>query len=80
MHYWFGILLLVRIALLITFTATSSTTSRLTLLILQFMLIILLFYMSIRPVYKSKLVRMLDSTSLLNLIVLVGSTLFTEYI
>ena len=78
-HYWFGTLLLVRIALLVTFTAASSTTSKLTLLLLQFMLIILLFYTSIRPVYKSKLVRMLDSTSLLNLIVLVGSTLFIEY-
>ena len=78
-HYWFGILLLIRIALLVTLTAASSTTSKLTLLLLQFTLIILLFYTSIRPVYKSKLVRMLDSTSLLNLIVLVGSTLFIEY-
>jgi predicted outer membrane repeat protein len=75
-HYWFGTLLLVRIALLITFTAASSNTSKLTLLVLQFTLIMLLFYTSIRPVYKSKLVRMLDSTSQLNLIALVGSTLF----
>ena len=77
-HYWFGILLLVRITLLVTFTATLSTSSKLALLILQFTLIILLFYTSIRPVYKSKLVRMLNSISLLNLIVLVGTTLYTR--
>ena len=77
-HYWFGTLLLVRIALLVTFTAISFTSSKIALLILQFTLIILLFYTSIRPVYKSKLVRMLNGTSLLNLIILVGTTLYTR--
>ena len=77
-HYWFGTLLLVRLALLVTFTATSSTSSYVSLLILQFTLITLLYFTSIKPVCKSKLVRMLDSTSLLNLIFLVGSTLYTR--
>ena len=77
-HYWFGTLLLVRIALLVIFTATSSITSKTTLLILQFTLIVLLFYTSIWPVYKSKLVCMLSSTSLLNLIILVGFTLYAR--
>ena len=40
------------------------------------MLVILLFYTSIQPVYKSRLVRIIESTSLLNLIVLVGCTLY----
>ena len=76
-HYWFGTLLLVRIVLLVSFTATSSIVPFLSLLILQFTSAMLLFYESIRPVYKSKLVRTIESMSLLNLIILVGSTLYT---
>ena len=77
-HYWFGTLLLVRIALLISFTATSSTLPFISLFILQLTSVVLLFYTSIRHVYKSKLVRMLESTSLLNLIILIGFTLYTR--
>ena len=76
-HYWFGTLLLVRITLLVSFTATSSTLPFISLLILQSTSVALLFYTSIRHVYKSKLVRTLESTSLLNLIILTGSTLYT---
>ena len=75
-HYWFGTLLLVRIVLLVSFTATSSTVPFLSLLILQFISAMLLFYESIRPVYKSKLVRAVESMSLLNLIILIGYTLY----
>ena len=77
-HYWFGTLLLVRIALLISFTATSSTFPFISLLILQLTSVVLLFYTSIRPVYKSKLVRTLESISFLNLIILIGFTLYTR--
>ena len=77
-HYWFGTLLLVRIALLISFTATSSTLPFISLFILQLTSVVLLFYTSIRHVYKSKLVRMLESTSLLNLTILIGFTLYTR--
>ena len=77
-HYWFGTLLLVRIALLLAFTATSPTSSYVSLLFLQFTLVMLLWFASIKPVYKSKLVRMLDSISLLNLIILVGFTLYSR--
>ena len=76
-HYWFGTLLLVRIALLVSFTATSSTSPFTGLLILQFISAVLLSYMSVRSVYKSKLVRTLESTSLLNLIILIGSIKYT---
>ena len=76
-HYWFGTLLLVRIALLVSFTATSSTLPFISLLILQSTSVVLLFYTSIRHVYKSKLVRTLESASLLNLIILIGFTLHT---
>ena len=77
-HYWFGTLLLIRITLLISFTATSSISPFVSLLILLFTLVMFLFYTSIIPVYKSKLVCILESTSLLNLTFLVGSTLYTK--
>ena len=77
-HYWFGILLLIRIALLVSFTATSSTSPFLSLIILKLTLVVLLFYTSIRHIYKSKLVRTLENASVLNLIILIASTLYTE--
>jgi hypothetical protein len=76
-HYWFGTLLVVRIVHLILFTATLSTSPLIGLLFLQFSLAILFFYLSIRNVYKSKLVRILEGTALLNLMILVGSTIYT---
>ena len=76
-HYWFGTLLLIRGALLIVFTATSSISPLVSLLILVITLVMLLFYMSIKPVYKSKLVRLFESASLSNLLVLISCTLYT---
>ena len=75
-HYWFGMLLLARGALLIIFTATSSTSPLVGLLILAISLVMLLFYMSVKPVYKSKIVRLFESASLSNLLVLVTYTLY----
>ena len=85
-HYWFGTLLLVRIAILVSFTATSSTFPLLSLLILLLTSLVLLFYTSIKHVYKSKIVRIFENTSLLNLIILIvfmqytggGGTIFLE--
>ena len=77
-HYWFGTLLVVRITHLIFFTVTSSTSLLIGLLLLQFSLVLLFFYLSIQNVYKSKLVRILEGTALLNLIILVGSTTYTR--
>ena len=77
-HYWFGTLLVVRITHLIFFTATSSTSPLIGLLLLQFSLVLLFFYLSIQNVYKSKLVRILEGTALLNLLILVGSTTYTR--
>ena len=76
-HYWFGTLLLVRGALLVVFTATSSTSPFLGLLILLITLSMLQLYMSIRHVHKFKLIRLFESISLLNLLLLVGCTLYT---
>ena len=63
-------LLLTRVALLITFTATSSIAPITSLLILLLSSAVLLFYMSSRPVFKHKLIRHLESFSILNLIFL----------
>ena len=76
-HYWFGMLLFTRGALLIVFTATSSTSPLVGLLILAISLVMLLFYMSVKPVYKSKIVRLFESASLSNLLVLVTYMLYT---
>ena len=76
-QYWFGTQLLARGALLIFFTATSSTSPRVGLLILAITSVMLLFYTSITPVYKSKIVRLFESVSLSNLLLLVTYTLYT---
>ena len=77
-HYWFGTLLLIRGALLNAFTATSSISPLVSLLILAITLIMLLFYMSIKHVYKSKLIRLFESASVSNLLVLISYyTLYT---
>ena len=61
-HYWFGTQLLARGTLLIFFTATSSTSPLVGLLIIAIItLVMLFFYMSITPVYKSKIVRLFES-------------------
>ena len=70
-HYWFGTLLAVRGVLLIVSTVTSSTLPLVGLLILAITLAILLSYMSVRPVYKSKLVRIFETVSILNLLMFV---------
>ena len=46
-HYWFGTLLLVRIAILVSFTVISSTFPLLSLLILLLTSLVLLFYTSL---------------------------------
>ena len=75
-HYWFGTLLLMRGLLLISFTLTTATSPNTNLLVLLITMPILLFYTSIKPVYKCKIVRILESASILNLVALSGSTLY----
>ena len=75
-QYWFGISLLMRGLLLISFTLTTATSPNINLLVLLITMPILLFYTSIKPVYKCKIVRILESASILNLVALSGSTLY----
>lgn len=80
-HYWFGVLLLVRGILLATFIYASSPTIMLFILfyflILFTTMAILLFYMSIKPIYKQKV---LVEASFINLVILSGGIgIFSTY-
>ena len=71
--YWFGVLLLARAFL---FMITTSSFVRLNLLILLLTVTLLLVYMTVIQVYKSKLVLLLQSFLFVNLICLSAVTLF----
>ena len=78
-HHLFGALLLIRGMLLFIFTMSSDsdnslTTNLLALCITMVMLLLYVIFMS--QVYKSRVVRILDSVSFLNLIILSGVTLY----
>ena len=75
-RYWFGTLLLVRGILLVLLTVTSVAHLELNVLILLLFITSLLFFISIKNVYKRMTVRLLESTTLLNLIVLSAGTLY----
>ena len=75
-QYWFGIMLLVRGILLILLTVTSVENPELNVFAL-FLFIALLFYLiSIKNVYNQVDVRILESSTLLNLIILSSGTLY----
>ena len=76
-HYWFGTMLLVRGILLILLTVTSVANPELNVFALFLFMAFLLFYMSVKYVYKRMNVRLLKSATLLNLIVLTAGTLYT---
>ena len=75
-RYWFGTLLLVRGILLVLLTVTSVAHLELNVLILLLFITSLLFFISIKNVYKRMTVRLLESATLLNLIVLSAGTLY----
>ena len=75
-QYWFGTMLLVRGILLILLTVTSMANPELNVFILFLFIALLLFYVSVKYVYKRMTVRLLESATLLNLIVLSAGTLY----
>ena len=75
-HYWFGVLLLIRGILLVIFTLTSANSPTINLLVLSITMALLLFYMSLKNVYKHKISRILESVSVMNLIVLSCAILY----
>jgi predicted outer membrane repeat protein len=75
-QYWFGVLLLVRGILLVTFASTFSISNTINLLILLFLGIVLLFYMTLVQPYKNTALFLLQSSFLVNLTFLSGFDIF----
>ena len=75
-HYWFGAMLLVRGVLLVLLTVTSVANPELNVFVLFLFTAFLLFFTSVKNVYKQTNVRFLESTTLLNLLILSAGTLY----
>ena len=77
-QYWFGTMLFVRGILLIVLTVTSASNPELNIFILFLSIAFLFFFISVKHVYKRMTVKILESATLLNLIILsAGSTVQT---
>ena len=77
-HYWFGVLLLVRGILLLVSSLTTNLSPAISLFLLLGISPLLLCYMNYKRVYRSKFVLVLESSFLINLIVLVGGVLYLD--
>ena len=75
-RYWFGAMLLVRGILLVLLTVTSVDNPELNVFVLFLFIAFLLSFISIENVYKRINMRVLESSTLLNLIVLSAGTLY----
>ena len=75
-RYWFGAMLLVRGILLILLSVTSVYNPELNIFVLFLFIAFLFYFISIKHVYKRVDVRVLESSTLLNLIVLSSGTLY----
>ena len=75
-QYWFGVLLLVRGILLVTFASTFGISNSINLFILLILGIVLLFYMTLMQPYKNTALLLLQSSFLVNLTVLSGFDIF----
>ena len=75
-RYWFGAMLLVRGVLLVLLTVTSVDNPELNVFALFLFIALLVSFISIENVYKRIEVRVLESSTLLNLIVLSSGTLY----
>ena len=75
-QYWFGTMLLVRGIPLIVLTVTSASNPELNVFILFLSIAFLFFFVSVKHVYKRMTVRVLESATLLNLIILSAGTLY----
>ena len=75
-QYWFGVLLLVQGILFIFFALDSSITPSLNILLLLGICIVLLCYLNNVKAYKKVSVLLLESSFLVNLIVVAAGTLY----
>ena len=75
-RYWFGAMLLIRGILLVLLTVTSVYNPELNIFALFLLIAFLFYFISIKNVYKQVDVRVLESSTLLNLIILSAGTLY----
>ena len=75
-HYWFGVLLLSRGILLLISSLTANINPAVSLFLLLGVATLLLCYMNFKRVYKKTSVLILESTFLINLIVLTGGAMY----
>ena len=75
-QYWFGAMLLVRGILLVLLTVTSSANPELNVFMLFLFIAFSFFFISVKNVYKRMTIRVLESATLLNLIILSAGTLY----
>ena len=75
-RYWFGAMLLVWGILLVLLTITSVDNPELNVFALFLFAVFLLFFMSVKCVYNRMIVRVLESATLLNLIVLSAGAIY----
>ena len=75
-QYWFGTMLLVRGILLVIMTVTSAANPELNVFILFLSIAFFFFFIAVKNVYKRMTVRVLESASLLNLIILSAETVY----
>ena len=76
-QYWFGVLLLTRGILLMTFASTFAIPQSINLLLLLVFATVLLYYMAVVHPYKIWGIFVLESSSILNLTLLSGFHFFT---
>lgn len=75
-QYWFGVLLLARGVLLLISSLTANINPAVSLLLLLGVATLLLCYMNYMQVYKKSSVLILESAFLVNLVLLVGGTMY----
>lgn len=78
-RYWFGLLLLIRIILLVVFSATNMIYPKSNLLILVIVATLLLLYMGWKKVFRTEYVWLLEGMSLGNLIFLSSGILYIQH-
>ena len=77
-QYWFGLLLLVRGVIFVTFASNFSIPKDINLLILLLFAVFLLFYMLATSIYKSHALLVLHSSFFLNICCLSGVIIFSH--
>ena len=75
-HYWFGVLLLAQGVVLITSSLTITIIPAFSVLFLLTVVVILLSYENFAHVYKKKSVTILESLFFINLVLVIGGTMY----